>query len=119
MIEGITLTTPNWKLDLTNDIYTTPAILEDNTFFVGAGASLNRILPDGRVYWSQVIDGQRIESSPAIDVAKFVYVGTNGGTFYCLNADRPEPGTTIVWQYPPTGEPPSWRVHPVIPCHRQ
>ena len=106
VIEGITLTTPNWKLDLANDIYTTPAILEDNTFFVGAGASLNRILPDGRVYWSQVIDGQRIESSPAIDVAKFVYVGTNGGTFYCLNADRPEPGTTIVWQYPPTGEPP-------------
>jgi hypothetical protein len=57
------------------------------------------------VYWSQVIDGQRIESSPAIDSAKFVYVGTNGGTFYCLNADRPEPGTTTVWQYPPAGEP--------------
>lgn len=105
LIGGLTQTAPNWKLDLANDIYTTPAILEDNTFFVGAGASLNRILPDGNVYWSQVIDGQRIESSPAIDVAKFVYVGTNGGTFYCLNADRPEPGTTIVWQYPPAGEP--------------
>jgi outer membrane protein assembly factor BamB len=105
LISGLTVT-PNWKLDLeSNDIYTTPAILEDNTFFVGAGASLNRILPDGKVYWSQTIDGQRIESSPAIDVAKFIYVGTNGGTFYCLNADRPEPETTIVWQYPPVGEP--------------
>jgi len=106
LIAGLTQTSPNWKLDLnSSDIYTTPAVLEDNTFFVGAGASLNRILPDGRVYWSQTIDGQRIESSPAIDGAKFVYVGTNGGTFYCLNADRPEPGTTTVWQYPPAGEP--------------
>ena len=105
LIEGITQTIPNWKLDLKNDIYTTPAVLEDNTFFVGAGASLNRILPDGSVYWSQVIDGERIESSAAIDAAKFIYVGTNGGTFYCLNADRPEPGTTTVWQYPPAGEP--------------
>ena len=66
LIEGITQTIPNWKLDLKNDIYTTPAILEDNTFFVGAGASLNRILPDGSVYWSQVIDGERIESSPQL-----------------------------------------------------
>jgi len=105
LIAGLTRTTPNWELDLKNDVYTTPAILEDNSFFIGSGASLNRILPDGSIYWSQVIDGQRIESSPAIDVAKFVYVGTNGGTFYCLNADRPEPGTTIVWQYPPAGEP--------------
>ena len=43
LIAGLTQTTPNWKLDLnSNDIYTTPAILEDNTFFVGAGASLNQ-----------------------------------------------------------------------------
>jgi outer membrane protein assembly factor BamB len=105
LIGGLTQTAPNWKLDINNDIYTTPAILEDNSFFVGAGASLNRILSDGTIYFSQTIDGQRIESSPIIDGAKFIYVGTNGGTFYCLNADRPEPGTTVVWQYPPAGEP--------------
>jgi outer membrane protein assembly factor BamB len=105
LIDGLTVTTPNWKLDLKNDIHTTPALLEDNTFFVGAGAALNCVLPDGNVYWSQVIDGQRIESSPAISGSKFIYFGTNGGTFYCLHVDRPEPGTTIVWQYPPADEP--------------
>jgi len=107
LIAGITLTRPHWKKDVNkNDIYTTPAILEDNSFFVGAGAALLRVLSDGTVYLSQTIDGQRIESSPIIDGAKFIYVGTNGGTFYCMNADRPEPGTTIVWQYPPAGEKP-------------
>jgi len=98
---------PNWKLDLSgNDIYTTPAVLEDNTFFVGAGAVLYRINQDAQIYFAQTIDGQRIESSAAIDGAKFVYVGTNGGRFYCLNADRPEPETTIVWQYPSADAPP-------------
>jgi outer membrane protein assembly factor BamB len=103
----ITETTPNWKLNLSkNDVYTTPAILEDNTCFVGSGALIYRINPDSQISFSQTIDGQRIESSPAIDGAKFVYVGTNGGRFYCLNADRPNPGTTIVWQYPAKEAPP-------------
>ena len=103
---GITLTTPQFKLDLGNNIFTTPALLEDNSFFVGAGAAFLRILSDGTHYFAQTVLGERVESSPIIDVAKFVYVGTNGGTFYCLNADRPEPGTTIVWQYPPAKEKP-------------
>jgi outer membrane protein assembly factor BamB len=101
----ITETAPNWKLDLKNDIYTTPAILEDNNFFVGSGSVFYRINQDGQIYFAQSIDGQRIESSAAIDGAKFIYVGTNGGRFYCLNADRPEPQTTIVWQYPPNDQP--------------
>lgn len=103
--EDMTETAPNWKLDLKNDIYTTPAILEDNTFFVGSGSVFYRINQDGQIYFAQSIDGQRIESSAAIDGAKFIYVGTNGGRFYCLNADRPEPQTTIVWQYPPKDQP--------------
>ncbi len=98
---------PNWKLNLSsNDIYTTPAVLEDNTFFVGSGAVLYRINQDGQLYFAQSLDGQRIESSPAISGSKFIYVGTNGGRFYCLSADRPEPGTTIIWQYPPADAPP-------------
>ena len=105
LIAGVTQTTPNWKLDLGNDIYTTPALLEDNVFFVGAGAALNCVRPDGRLYWSQSIEGERVEASPAIDGANFIYIGASKGRFYCFHVDRPEAGTTIVWQYPPANEP--------------
>jgi len=96
----------NWGLQLgaLNDIYTTPAMLEDNSFFIASGALLYRITPDGQIYLSTEMDGERIESSPAIDGGKLVFVGSNGGRFYCLNADAPE--TPVLWQYPPEDEDP-------------
>jgi hypothetical protein len=94
-----------WRLNLESDadIYGTPAMLEDNSIFVPAKSNLHRILPDMTSYLAVQGDGQRIESSPAIDGGKLIFVGSNGGRFYCLCADCPE--TPILWKYPTTDEP--------------
>ncbi len=95
-----------WLLDLEGqaDIYGTPAILEDNSFFVPAGSNLYRVLPEMATYYAAATVGERIESSPAIDGRKLAFIGSNGGYFYCVNADAPE--TPLVWQYPAQGEDP-------------
>jgi len=95
-----------WRLNLESDadIYGTPAMLEDNSIFVPAGDNLHRILPDMTSYLAVQGDGERIESSPAIDGGKLIFVGSNGGRFYCLCADCPE--TPVIWQYPPEGQDP-------------
>lgn len=95
-----------WRLNLESDadIYGTPAMLEDNSIFVPAGQNLHRILPDMTSYLAIEGDGERIESSPAIDGSKLIFVGSNGGRFYCLCADCPE--TPVIWQYPPEGQDP-------------
>ncbi|MCX5895090.1 MAG: PQQ-binding-like beta-propeller repeat protein [Proteobacteria bacterium] len=104
LTSGITATA-NWALDLgANDIYTTPAILGNNTFFIGSGTSFYEINPDGSKYLFTALEGQRLESSPAIDGGNFIFVGSNGGRFYCVHADRPRnPG---IWLYPPADEDP-------------
>jgi len=102
-----TLPYPTWRngLSIANeDIYTTPAILEDNSFFIGAGADLYRGMPDSQKYYSIASVGDRIESSPAVDGQKNVFFGSNGGYFYCICADCPQ--TPMLWQYPSVGEEP-------------
>jgi len=110
----ITKTTPSWNLDLgTQDIYTTPAMLEDTTFFVGSGASFYRRNPDGSRYLFTSLEGERIESSPALDGKNYIFIGSIGVTetgapsekgarFYCAHADRP--AAPVVWVYPPLDE---------------
>ncbi len=94
-----------WALDIGgNDMYSTPAVLEDNSIFIASGNQVYKILPDAGTYFSVATVGGRIESSPAIDGRKTVYVGSNGGYFYAIGADSPE--TPILWQYPKKGEPP-------------
>lgn len=102
---------PNWGLQLggINDIYTTPAMLEDNSFFIASSSDIYRVLPDGQTYLSSPGDGERIESSPAIDGGKLIFFGSNGGRFYCICADCPE--TPILWQYPPADEDPLQKVN--------
>ena len=110
----ITETTPSWKLDLgEEDIYTTPAMLEDTTFFVGSGASFYRRNPDGSRYLFTSLEGERIESSPALDGKNYIFIGSigitetgapseKGARFYCAHADRP--AAPVVWIYPPLDE---------------
>ena len=110
----ITETTPSWKLDLgEKDIYTTPAMLEDTTFFVGSGANFYRRNPDGSRYLFTSLVGERIESSPALDGKNYIFIGSIGVTetgapsekgarFYCAHADRP--AAPVVWVYPPLDE---------------
>ena len=102
---------PSWKLNLgTEDIYTTPAMLEDTTFFVGSGAKFYRRNPDGSNYLFTALEGERIESSPALDGKNYLFIGSIGVTetgapsekgarFYCAHADRP--AAPVVWVYPP------------------
>ena len=90
-----------WALNLQSDadIYSTPAMLEDNSIFVGADNQLFRILPDMTDYLSiAATESNRIESSPAIDGGKLIYYGSNGGRFFCISADSPQ--TPLLWQYP-------------------
>ncbi len=87
-----------------NDVYSTPASIEDNSFIVVSGPDVYRILPDGATYFSIATLGERSESSPAVDGQKNIYLGSNGGYMYAMNADSPE--TPILWQYPPEGAEP-------------
>ena len=95
-----------WALNIDSDadIYSTPAVIADNSFFVASKNKLSRIVPDTTNYLFSTSDGQRIESSPAVDGKKNIFVGSNGGRFYCICADCPE--TPVLWQYPPKDQDP-------------
>lgn len=100
-----------WRLGLgrclpltSEDIYSTPAMIEDNSFFAVSGPNVLRIMPDGANYYSVATLGDRSESSPAVDGQKNVFLGSNGGYFYALCADCPQ--TPKLWQYPGEGEEP-------------
>lgn len=86
------------------DVYSTPAMLEDNSFLTMVGNEVWRVLPDGANYFSVATIGARSESSPAVDGEKIIFVGANGGYFYAVCADCPE--TPVLWQYPPEGDDP-------------
>ncbi len=97
----------SWALNLQNnaDIYSTPAVLEDNSIFVGAENEFFRILPDMTDYLSlPAVESNRIESSPAVDGGKLIYFGSNGGRFFCISADSPQ--TPLLWQFPDTDSDP-------------
>ncbi len=101
----------NWGLQLggKNDIYTTPAMLEDNSFFIASASDIYRVVPDGQTYLTSPGDGQRIESSPAIDGGKLIFFGSNGGRVYAICADCPE--TPILWQYPAADDDPLQQIN--------
>ncbi|MEI6126307.1 MAG: PQQ-binding-like beta-propeller repeat protein [Pseudomonadota bacterium] len=90
----------NWRFNIDSDadIYSTPAVIEDNSIFVASSNKVTRILPDTTLYLFETGDGQRIESSPAVDGKKNIFFGSNGGRFYSICADCPE--TPLLWQYP-------------------
>lgn len=86
-----------------SDTFSTPAMIEDNSYFVSSGPEIYKILPDGGTYYSVATIGNRSECSPAVDGQLNIFVGSNGGYFYAICADCPE--TPILWQYPEVGNP--------------
>ncbi len=94
-----------WALEIGgNDFYGSPAVIEDNSFFIPSGNNMVRVLPEMETYLETATVGQRIESSPALDGRKYAFFGSNGGYIYCACADCPE--TPLIWQYPRQGEDP-------------
>jgi len=85
-------------------IYSTPAMIEDNSYYVISGADVIRVLPDGTGYHTVTTIGERSESSPAVDGQKNLFIGSNGGYFYAICTECPE--TPLLWQYPGPEEDP-------------
>ena len=82
------------------NVYGTPAILPESSFYIGQGATLYRIYPSLSTYFSYATAGQ-IETSAAVDGNFNAYVGCNGGVFYCINSNSP--AQPLRWRYPETG----------------
>ena len=82
------------------NIYGTPAVLPESSFYIGQGATLYRIYPSLSTYFSYATAGQ-IETSAAVDGNFNAYVGCNGGVFYCINSNSP--AQPLRWRYPETG----------------
>jgi len=89
-----------WRLYFQSDesIYAGVGLLENGSFIAGVSNDLYLFQPDANQYYSVSALGLRVESSPSIDGAGNIFVGTTGGKIYCLNADKPE--KPEVWVYP-------------------
>lgn len=90
----------DWRIFFDSDesVYAGVAVLENGSFIAGVSNDLFLLQPDINTYYSTTALGLRVESSPSIDGAGNVFVGTTGGKIYCLNVDRPE--NPEVWVYP-------------------
>jgi outer membrane protein assembly factor BamB len=80
--------------------YGTPSVIQDGSFFLGMKDTIYRFTGTGSTYFSYTTEGN-IEDSTAIDGNLNVYIGCNGGVFYCFNSNSPlQP---LRWRYPETG----------------
>lgn len=78
-----------WAFDTGGATYSSPAIAEDGTVYVGSADSVYAVGPDGRRRWATPIGGYAI-SSPAIGDDGTVYVGSRDHRLYALS---PEDGS--------------------------
>ncbi len=84
-----------WKLNAGGIIFSSPAIANDGTIYVGSqNNKLNAINPDGSLKW-QFTANDFIDSSPAIGPDGTVYVGSWDNMLYAINPDN---GAKI-WEY--------------------
>lgn len=78
-----------WTFDTGNYVYSSPAVAEDGTIYVGTapggggGGSLYAINPDGTLKWSFATDGG-IYSSAAIGPDNTIYIGSDDYKLYAL-----------------------------------
>jgi hypothetical protein len=87
-----------------------PAVANESTLYVLAGARLYCIGTDSVVRWRRTIGGSNY-CSPAVDADGNVYVGTAnsaGSTFYCIGPDSAVRDSHVigddVWSSPAIGE---------------
>jgi outer membrane protein assembly factor BamB len=78
--------TAKWNFATGAQIYSSPAIGEDGTVFVGSNDSkLYALNPDGSKQWEFTTGGG--VSSPSIGFDGSIYVGSSDGKMYALNPD--------------------------------
>jgi len=76
-----------WKFETGNYVYSSPAIGEDGTIYVGSWDDyLYAINPDGTLKWKYGT-GSGVNSSPAIGQDGTIYVGSDDGYLYAIATD--------------------------------
>lgn len=72
-----------WTFDTGGSTYSSPAVSEDGTIYVGSADSVYAITPNGRRRWAVAVGGFAI-SSPAVGDDGTVYIGARDGRLYAL-----------------------------------
>ncbi len=72
-----------WTYDMGGSTYSSPAVGENGTVFIGSADSVYAVAPDGRRRWATSIGGYAI-SSPAIGADGTIYVGSRDRKVYAL-----------------------------------
>ena len=76
-----------WKFPTGRYVFSSPAIAQDGTIYIGSASSnLYALNPNGTLKWS-FRTASEIQSSPAIDEDGCIYFGSGDGWFYSLNPD--------------------------------
>jgi outer membrane protein assembly factor BamB len=82
--------TKKWHFQTPGLIWSSPAIAEDETIYVGDWSSkLHAMYPDGQKKWV-FSAGDPISTSPDIAENGTIYIGTMGGYFYAVNPNGTE-----------------------------
>jgi outer membrane protein assembly factor BamB len=73
--------TEKWRCSLNGSIFSSPAISQDGTIFIGAYEKIYAINPNGTILWENTT-GWAIKASPAIGGDGSIYVASHDGYFY-------------------------------------
>ncbi len=68
------------------DVYSTAAVRDDASTFIGYDTNVLHVLPDGVLSWSYQTEG-KVDSSPAVDVNSNVYIGSSDNHLYALTGN--------------------------------
>lgn len=80
----------NWAFSTGNSIYSSPALAQDGTIYIGSDDDfLYALYPSGSLKWRFQTGGD-VFSSPAIGDDGTIYVGSNDNYLYAINPDGTE-----------------------------
>jgi len=96
---GPQLNTLAWTYQTGGDVYSSPAIGNDGTIYVGSvDGNLYALTPEGGLRWTYSTNGA-VLSSPALASDGTIYVGSRDHNLYAINPDG-----TLKWTYLRGGE---------------
>jgi outer membrane protein assembly factor BamB/pimeloyl-ACP methyl ester carboxylesterase len=73
-----------WALHAGGPVYSSVAIDPTGLIYVGAGAALLAMTPNGTLVWSRPLEGA-VTASPVIGMGGTVYIGDETGVFYAVD----------------------------------
>jgi outer membrane protein assembly factor BamB len=80
------------------DLYSTAAVSQDASTFLGYGNNVVNFSPNGSLGWSYATNGTISYSSPALSQNSNVYIGSEDGFLYALTGNG-----SLVWKYETDG----------------